>query len=131
MELLERVLENNNLYQAIAKVVSNKGSGGVDGMNVEDGSKYFMKNIETIKENIRKRIYKPLPVKRVEIPKPDGGVRLLGIPCIVDRIIQQAINQVLTPIYEQQFSETSYGFRPNRDCHKAIAKMLIPKNFKT
>ena len=122
MELLERVLENNNLYQAIAKVVSNKGSGGVDGMNVEDGSKYFMKNIETIKENIRKRIYKPLPVKRVEIPKPDGGVRLLGIPCIVDRIIQQAINQVLTPIYEQQFSETSYGFRPNRDCHKAIAK---------
>lgn len=88
MELLEQVLEINNLYQAIAKVVSNKGSGGVDGMNVEDGSKYFMKNIEIIKGNIRKRIYKPLPVKRVEIPKPDGGVRLLGIPCVVDRIIQ-------------------------------------------
>ena len=122
MELLEQVLENNNLYQAIAKVVSNKGSGGVDGMNVEDGSKYFMKNIETIKENIRKRTYKPLPVKRVEIPKPDGGVRLLGISCVVDRIIQQAINQVLTPNYEEQFSETSYGFRPNRDCHKAITK---------
>lgn len=122
MELLEQVLENNNLYQAIAKVVSNKGSGGVDGMNVEDGSKYFMKNIETIKENIRKRTYKPLPVKRVEIPKPDGGIRLLGIPCVVDRIIQQAINQVLTPIYEEQFCETSYGFRPNRDCHKAITK---------
>ena len=124
MELLEQVLEYNNLYQAIAKVVSNKGSGGVDGMNVEEGSKYFVKNIETIKENIRKRTYKPLPVKRVEIPKPDGGVRLLGIPCIVDRIIQQAINQVLTPIYEEQFSETSYEFRPNRDCHKAIAKSL-------
>ena len=124
MELLEQVLENNNLYQAIAKVVSNKGSGGVDGMNVEDGSKYFMKNIETIKESIRKRTYKPLPVKRVEIPKPDGGVRLLGIPCVVDRIIQQAINQVLTPVYEEQFSETSYGFRPDRDCHKAIAKSL-------
>ena len=124
MELLEQVLEYNNLYQAVAKVVSNKGSGGVDGMNVEDGSKYFVKNIETIKESIRKRTYKPLPVKRVEIPKPDGGVRLLGIPCVVDRIIQQAINQVLTPIYEEQFSETSYGFRPNRDCHKAIAKSL-------
>jgi retron-type reverse transcriptase len=124
MELLEQVLENNNLYQAIAKVVSNKGSGGVDGMNVEDGSKYFMKNIETIKESIRKRTYKPLPVRRVEIPKPDGGVRLLGIPCVADRIIQQAINQVLTPIYEEQFSETSYEFRPNRDCHKAIAKSL-------
>lgn len=124
MELLEQVLGNNNLYQAIAKVVSNKGSGGVDGMNVEDGSKYFMKNIEIIKENIRKRKYKPLPVKRVEIPKPDGGVRLLGIPCVVDRIIQQAINQVLTPIYEHQFSETSYGFRPNRDCHNAITKSL-------
>lgn len=124
MELLDLILEDSNLNQAITKVVKNKGSSGIDKMSVEEGKEYFYKHKEEIKKAIRERTYKPQPVKRVEIPKPDGGIRNLGVPCVIDRIIQQAIQQILSPIYEKQFSEYSYGFRPNRDCHKAINKVM-------
>lgn len=124
MELLDKVLSEVNLNQAIGKVVKNGGSAGIDGMGVEEGRYYFNKHKEEIIEQIKIRTYKPQPVKRVEIPKPDGGIRNLGIPCVIDRIIQQAINQILTPIYEEQFCDYSYGFRPKRDCHMAINKSL-------
>ena len=124
MELLDLILENSNLSQAITRVVENKGSSGIDGMSVIEGRKYFYEHKEEIKTAIKARTYKPKPVKRVEIPKPDGGIRNLGVPCVVDRILQQAIHQVLSPIYEEKFSEYSYGFRPNRDCHMAINKVM-------
>lgn len=124
MELLDLILETSNLSQAITRVVENKGSSGIDGMSVIEGRKYFYEHKEEIKTAIKTRTYKPKPVKRVEIPKPDGGIRNLGVPCVVDRILQQAIHQVLSPIYEEKFSEYSYGFRPNRDCHMAINKVM-------
>ena len=124
MELLDLILETSNLSQAITRVVENKGSSGIDGMSVIEGRKYFYEHKEEIKTAIKTRTYKPKPVKRVEIPKPDGGIRNLGVPCVVDRILQQAIHQVLSPIYEEKFSEYSYGFRPNRDCHMAINKVI-------
>lgn len=124
MELLDEILSESNLSQAITKVVKNGGSAGIDGMGVEESRLYFYKHKEEIINQIKTRTYKPKPVKRVEIPKPDGGVRNLGIPCVIDRFIQQAINQVLSPIYEKQFSDFSYGFRPSRDCHMAINKSL-------
>ena len=110
MELLELILDDNNLNKAIARVIHNSGSGGVDKMSVDEGSKYFKEHKENIKEALRTRTYKPSPIRRVEIPKPDGGKRKLGIPTVVDRIIQQAIAQVLTPIYEKQFSDSSFMY---------------------
>ena len=124
MELLDKVLSDHNLIKAIDKVVKNGGSAGIDGMSVKEGREYFLKHKDEIINKLKTRTYKHQPVKRVEIPKPDGCLRNLGIPCIIDRILQQAINQVLTPIYEKQFCEYSYGFRPNRDAHMAINKSL-------
>lgn len=121
MELLEKILNGKNIADAINKVKSNKGVAGVDNMTVEQLDTV---NFEEIKEQIRKLKYKPRPVRRVEIPKENGKMRKLGIPTVVDRVIQQAIVQVLTPIFEQQFSETSYGFRPNRCCEQAVIKAL-------
>ena len=111
MELLDKVLSDHNLIKAIDKVVKNGGSAGIDGMSVKEGREYFLKHKDEIINKLKTRTYKPQPVKRVEIPKPDGCLRNLGIPCIIDRILQQAINQVLTPIYEKQFCEYNYGFR--------------------
>jgi RNA-directed DNA polymerase len=122
--LIDLILNHSNLEQAINKVVENKGAPGVDGMTYDKVRHHFAIHGEEIKEAIRNRTYKPSPVKRVEIPKPDGGVRNLGIPTVTDRVIQQAINKVLTPIFEQQFHDNSFGFRPNRDCHKAIKRSL-------
>ena len=124
MELLERVLNDNNIKKAIERVVSNKGTSGIDGMKVEELYSYFYEHGEELKEQIRTRKYKPSPVKRVYIPKDNGDKRGLGIPIVVDRVIQQAIVQILSPIYERQFSESSYGFRPNRSCEMAIIKLL-------
>ena len=124
MELLEKVLNDNNLFEAYKQVYKNKGASGVDGVTVDELGKYMYLHKEEIKEQIRKRKYKPSPVRRVYIPKENGDKRGLGIPTVVDRLIQQAIVQVLSPIYEKQFSETSYGFRPKRSCEMAIVKLL-------
>ena len=124
MELLEKVLDDKNLFKAYEQVYKNKGTSGVDGITVDELGYYMFKHKEEIKEQIRNRKYKPSPVRRVYIPKENGDKRGLGIPTVIDRLIQQAIVQVLSPIYEQQFSETSYGFRPNRSCEMAIIKLL-------
>ena len=124
MELLEKVLNDNNLFEAYKQVYKNKGASGVDGVTVEELGYYMYSHKEEIKEQIRNRKYKPSPVRRVYIPKENGDKRGLGIPTVVDRLIQQAIVQVLSPIYEQQFSETSYGFRPRRSCEMAITKLI-------
>lgn len=124
MELLEKVLDNKNLFEAYKQVYRNKGASGVDGVTVDELGYYMYLHKEEIKEQIRNRKYKPSPVRRVYIPKENGDKRGLGIPTVVDRLIQQAIVQVLSPIYEQQFSKTSYGFRPNRSCEMAIIKLL-------
>ena len=124
MELLEKVLDNKNLFKAYKQVYKNKGASGIDGVTVEELGKYMYLHKEEIKEQIRNRKYKPSPVKRVYIPKENGDKRGLGIPTVVDRLIQQGIVQVLSSIYEKQFSETSYGFRPNCSCEMAIVKLL-------
>jgi len=107
---------------ALARVKSNGGAAGIDGMTVEDLRGYLVKHWLEIREALESGTYKPSPVRRVEIPKPDGGVRQLGIPTVIDRLIQQAIAQVLTPIFERKFSPSSYGFRPGRSAHEAILK---------
>lgn len=122
--LLEKMLSDENLGLALAQVRRNKGASGIDGMEVSELKGYLDEHLEEIKESIRNRTYKPQPVKRVEIPKSDGGVRRLGIPAVLDRLVQQAIAQVLVPIYEPKFSDNSFGFRPNRCCEMAIIRAL-------
>lgn len=122
--LLEKILSRDNMFAALDKVKANKGAGGIDGISVDEIDQYLKENWVDIRDKIRRRKYKPKPVRRVEIPKPNGGVRNLGIPTVVDRVIEQAIVQVLTPIAEPHFSEYSYGFRPNRRAEQAIIKLL-------
>lgn len=124
MKLIEEVLSKENLNKAYLQVFRNKGSAGVDGVSVNELKEHLRINGDKIIEDILKRKYKPLPVKRVEIPKDNGKKRLLGIPTVVDRVIQQALAQVLSPIYEKEFSDNSYGFRPKRSCEMAIIKSL-------
>ena len=126
--LMEQILSSDNLNRAYLQVVRNKGAEGVDGMKYTELKEHLAKNGEIIKEQLRTRKYKPQPVRRVEIPKPDGGVRNLGIPTVTDRFVQQAIAQVLTPIYEEQFHDQSYGFRPNRCAQQAILTALDRMN---
>ena len=126
--LLEQILSSENLNEAFLQVKRNKGAEGVDGMNVNELNEHLKAYGDTIKEQIRNRKYKPQPVRRVEIPKSDGGVRNLGVPTVTDRFIQQAIAQVLTPIYEKQFHDNSYGFRPGRCAEMAIIKGLEMMN---
>jgi len=120
--LLERVLERNNLNRAYKRVKQNGGAVGVDGMTVDDMLPYLKANREELLKSIRGGWYKPKPVRRVEIPKADGGVRLLGIPTVIDRMLQQALLQVLQPIFEETFSDSSYGFRPGRNAQQAIKR---------
>ena len=124
MELLEKVLSKDNLNKAYKQVYKNKGASGVDGVTVDELFAYIREHQQEILWQIRNRKYKPQPVRRVLIPKENGKMRKLGIPSVIDRVIQQAIVQVLTPIYEQQFSNTSYGFRPGRSCEIAVIKAL-------
>jgi len=119
-EMLERILSKDNLNQAYKKVKANKGSPGIDGMTVEELLPYLKREGQALRQKILAGEYKPQPVRRVEIPKPDGGVRLLGIPTVVDRMIQQAIAQELNKTVDADFSESSYGFRPKRSAHQAI-----------
>jgi RNA-directed DNA polymerase len=119
-KLLEKVLDRENLNLAYKRVKKNDGSHGMDGMKVEELLPYLKQHGESLKQSLLEGKYRPQPVRRVEIPKPEGGIRLLGIPTAVDRIIQQAIAQVLSPIFEIEFSNYSYGFRPGRNAHQAI-----------
>lgn len=120
--LLEKILDRENLNRAYKQVKKNKGSHGVDGMEVEHLLQYFKDNGDELRKTILDGKYRPKPVRRVEIPKDNGKKRQLGIPTAVDRVIQQAIQQVLSPIYDLTFSETSYGFRPKRSAHDALKK---------
>lgn len=124
MELLEEILNPENLNKAYKKVYQNKGASGVDGVTVEEIADYIKDNKERIINQIRKRKYKPQPVRRVQIPKENGKKRNLGIPTVMDRIIQQAMVQVISPIFEEQFNDNSYGFRPGRSCEQAIIRAL-------
>jgi RNA-directed DNA polymerase len=118
--LMERVVERSNLQEALKRVKRNKGSAGIDGMSVKELPAYLVKNWERVREELLAGRYRPQPVKKVEIPKPTGGVRQLGIPTVLDRFIQQAILQVLQPRFDPTFSEHSYGFRPGRSAHDAV-----------
>ena len=116
----EAVFERGNMQTALKRVESNKGAAGVDGMEVQDLHHFLKEHWLEVREALESGKYRPSPVRRVEIPKPDGGVRQLGIPTVLDRLIQQAIAQVLTPLFEAMFSPHSYGFRPGRSAHQAV-----------
>ena len=124
MKLIERILDTGNVRVALEKVISNNGAAGIDGMNVEELRDYMNAYWPSIRQSILERNYKPAPVRRVEIPKPNGGVRKLGIPTVVDRTLQQSIVQILTPIFETDFQDNSYCFRPGRSCEQAVLKLL-------
>ena len=123
-KLMEEILSKENLETAMKAVIANKGTAGVDGMSVDELPKFIEEHGEEITERIRMRKYKPLPVRRVQIPKPDGSKRNLGIPSVKDRWLQQAVYQVLNPMFEEVFSDSSYGFRPGRKCEDAIVRAL-------
>lgn len=122
--LLDKILNPTNLNEAYLQVKRNKGAEGVDGMTLPEVEEYIRENQVKLIKSIRNRTYQPQPVRRVEIPKPNGGIRLLGIPTVIDRIIQQAIAQILTPIFDKDFHDHSYGFRPNRSAHMAVEQGL-------
>jgi RNA-directed DNA polymerase len=121
-QLMEEVCERENCLQAYKRVKSNKGSPGIDGMTVEQLPGYLKEHWPAIREQLLRGTYKPQPVRRVEIPKPDGGVRQLGIPTVLDRMVQQAVMQVLQSRWDAEFSEHSHGFRPGRSAHQAVAE---------
>lgn len=123
-KLLDEILDKDNLNQALKQVKKNKGAAGVDGVTVDELEGYLSLNRDKIINEIRQRKYQPQPVLRIEIPKPNGGIRLLGIPTVTDRVIQQAIAQVLTPLFDKKFSEYSFGFRPRRYAEMAILQAL-------
>src|SRR6516164_354094 len=121
--IMEEVCERGNLREALQRVKSNKGSAGVDGMTIDDLSAYLKEHWPVIREQLLSGTYEPKPVRRVEIPKPDGGgVRKLGIPTVLDRFVQQAVMQVLQRQWDPTFSQHSYGFRPERSAHQAVAQ---------
>lgn len=124
-ELLERMLEGENLRLAYRRVVQNGGAPGVDGVPVAELQAYLNTHWETVKTELHAGTYRPMPVKRVEIPKPGGGVRLLGIPTVMDRFLQQALLQVMNPIFDAHFSWHSYGFRPGKRAHSAVKQAQI------
>src|SRR5579863_4523593 len=119
-QLMEEVCGRENCKQALKRVKANKGSAGVDGMTVQQLPEYLKQHWPAIREQLLSGTYKPQPVRRVEIPKPDGGIRKLGIPTVLDRFIQQAVMQVLQGRWDRTFSEHSYGFRPGRSAHQAV-----------
>jgi RNA-directed DNA polymerase len=122
-DLMERVLESENMRRAWKRVKANKGAPGVDGMRVEDFPEFARSHLPAIRQALREGSYRPEPVRRVTIPKPNGGERLLGIPTVMDRVIQQAIAQVLGPMFDPGFSDASFGFRPGRSAHGALRRV--------
>ncbi|AMV60981.1 Mobile element protein [Pediococcus damnosus] len=117
------ILARNNLNLAYQRVTKNKGAAGLDGMTVKDLLPYLKEHRKELLEQLVNGTYKPAPVKRVEIPKPNGGTRKLGIPTVVDRMVQQAVAQVMSPVFEQVFSNSSFGFRPGRSAQQAIKQV--------
>jgi len=131
--MIQELLSRENLLSALKRVEANKGSHGVDGMSVRTLREHILQNWYQLRQAIEEGTYEPSPVRRVEIPKPDGkGIRLLGIPTVTDRFIQQAIAQVLNPVFDPQFSEHSYGFRPKRRGHNAVreAKQYLKDGYR-
>ena len=122
-DILGKILNKDNLNRAYKRVKANKGAPGVDGMTIEEAFQWLKEHNHELTERIRKGHYTPSPVRRVEIPKPDGGVRKLGIPTVIDRIIQQAMSQQLIPIYEPKFSDGSFGYRPGRSAKDAVQRI--------
>ena len=120
--LIERLVERGTMREAYARVVGNKGAAGVDKMTVEELKPWLQAHWVEVKGRLLRGTYRPEVVRGVEIPKPNGGKRQLGIPTVVDRLIQQALHQILSPIFEPEFSANSYGFRPGRGAHDAIRK---------
>ena len=123
--LYDRLLRYENLSSAFKKVRSAKGAAGIDGVCLKDFAERLKDNLEILLEELREKRYRPLPVKRVEIPKPGGGKRMLGIPSVRDRVVQQALLEILQPIFETDFHPSSYGYRPGRSCHQAISKATM------
>jgi RNA-directed DNA polymerase len=121
-QLMEEVCERENCKQALKRVKANQGSAGVDGMTVQQLPEYLKQHWPAIREQLLSGTYRPQPVRRVEIPKPEGGVRKLGIPTVLDRLIQQAVMPVLQRKWDRTFSDHSYGFRPGRSAHQAVAQ---------
>ncbi len=122
-DILSKILDKDNLNRAYKRVKANKGAPGIDGMTIEEALPWLKGHNHELVERIRRGKYSPSPVRRVEIPKPDGGIRKLGIPTVVDRIIQQAMAQQLMPIYEPLFSDNSFGYRPGRGAKDAIQRI--------
>jgi len=118
--LLEAILDRENMMAAYHRVVANGGAAGVDGMTVDDLKAFLVEHWPRIRQDLLIGRYRPQPVRRVDIPKPGGGSRTLGIPTVLDRLIQQAMHQVLSPLFDPDFSEASYGFRPGRSAHQAV-----------
>jgi RNA-directed DNA polymerase len=131
-QLMEQVVERENLLTSLHRVEKNKGAAGIDGMEIKSLRSFLLENWSHIREQLLNGTYQPTPVRRVEIPKPDGGVRMLGIPTVLDRLIQQALLQVLTPIFEAKFSQFSYGFRPGRKQLDAVtqAQSYVAQGFR-
>ncbi len=123
--LYDRLLHEQRLLRAYAKVRSNKGKAGIDGQSVEDFADHLPEEIAALVRELKDKSYRPKPVRRVEIPKPDGGVRRLGIPTVRDRVVQQALLDILQPIFDPDFHPSSYGYRPGRSAHQAIAKASL------
>lgn len=123
-DIITKILDRNNLNEAFKNVKANKGANGIDELSIDETAEYIRENKKTIVWQLYNRKYQPQPVRRVEIPKPNGGIRKIGIPTVLDRVIQQAMVQVLSPMFEPYFSEYSYGFRPRRSCQQAIIKAL-------
>ena len=121
--LLTKSMDNVNLRNAFKQVKQNKGAPGVDGMSIEEAGEWLSANISNLRNSVLESTYEVQSVRSVEIPKANGGVRMLGIPTVLDRTIQQAIHQILCPLYDRHFSENSYGFRPNRDAQMAVRQV--------
>lgn len=126
--MLEEILDIRNVQKALKQVIANKGAGGIDGMQTDELRDYLNANWQTLRSNILEGNYKPQAVRKVEIPKPQGGVRMLGIPTVIDRLLQQAIAQWLSPKYEEEFSHYSYGFREGRNAHQGVLQAQVYLN---
>lgn len=125
--MLEEILDRRNIEKALVQVETNKGAAGIDDMQCSELRSYISTQWQSLRQNILEGNYEPNPVRKVEIRKPQGGKRMLGIPTVMDRMLQQAIAQWLTPMYEGEFSKRSYGFRPNRNAHQAVLQAAIPQ----